>query len=322
MKHCSSQRHIKRIQAHLFLLMSLTLFALDGIAALYAWEEKTSEHFVILYHQHNETLAKSVLQSLEKAYPLVTKDIGYWLREPIQVHIAISNREFQSLARGALPDWGIGCALPDSRLIVLKAEAEIVSKGNLEKVAIHELSHVVLGQALKGKKVPRWFDEGLAMYESQEWNIDQSFVMAKAVFTRSLIPLRRIDSVLHFNRNKAQLAYTQSFLAVSYIINEYGLETFHTIVRTLAQTGDIDRTLSEVIGLRYSEFEAQWHSYVGKKYGWASLFTNSFFLWIGISLLFILVFLAKKHRAKKTMERWEKEDERFHFENEQDYYDY
>jgi hypothetical protein len=287
-----------------------------------AWEEKRSDHFVIQHHPKNETLAESILHSLEKAYPLVTLDIGYTLQQQIRVYITISEREFQTLTRNTIPDWGIGCAFPDSWLIVLKAEPETVSGGRLNQIAVHELTHVVLGQALQGKRAPRWFDEGLAMYESHEWNFNQSVTMAKAVFTRSIIPLKRIDYVLSYNRDKAQLAYTQSLLAVSYLMKEYGLEKFHEIVRTLAKTGDIDRTLTEVVGLRFGEFEARWYKHVGSKYGWISLFTNSFYLWIGIAILFILAFLIKIHRSKKIKERWETEDEGYHFEDEQDYYDY
>ncbi|UCE17111.1 MAG: hypothetical protein JSV84_09385 [Gemmatimonadota bacterium] len=217
----------------------LFLFGSGTHLILCAWEEKRSDHFVIQHHPKNETLAESVLHSLEKAYPLVTMDIGYTVQQQIRVYITISDREFQTLTRNALPDWGIGCAFPDSWLIVLKAEPETVSGGRLNQIAVHELTHVVLGQALRGKRAPRWFDEGLAMYESHEWDFNQSFIMAKAVFTRSIIPLKRIDYVLSFNREKAQLAYAQSLLAVSYLIKEYGLEKFHDIVRTLAKTGDI-----------------------------------------------------------------------------------
>ena len=298
-------------------------FLVSGVSqASQIWKEKTSDHFIVQYHPQNELLAKLVFQSLEKAYPLVTMDIGHSLEKPIRVYITISDGEFQSLTRNALPDWGIGCAFPDSRLIILKAVPETVSHGRLKQIAIHELTHVVLGQALQGKRAPRWFDEGLAMYESHEWNFNQSLTMAKAVFTRSIIPLRRIDYVLQFKRDKAQLAYTQSLLAVSYLINEYGLEKFHDIIRTLAETGDIDKTLTNVIGLRHGEFEARWYTYVGSKYGWISLFTNSFYLWIGIALLFLLAFLLKKYRSRKIMERWETEDEGYPFDDEQDYYDY
>ena len=307
----------------LILFFIILAFLLSGsLPALQLWDEKTSDHFIIQYHPNNRILAESVLHALEKAYTPVTMDIGHTLDQPIRVYIAISDQEFHSLTRNALPDWGIGCAFPNSRLIVLKANPETVSTGRLKQVAIHELTHVVLGQALQGKRVPRWFDEGLAMYESYEWNFGQSVTMAKAVFTRSLLPLRRIDHVLHFDRDKAQLAYTQSLLAVSYLIKEYGLETFHEIIRTLAKTGDIDRALAEVIGLRYGEFESQWYKYVASKYGWISLFTNSFYLWIGIAFLFILAFLFKKYRSKKIMRSWETEDEGYHFDDEQDYYDY
>lgn len=314
---------VNSIRFKLCFSIGILLLTSGFVSLLSAWEIKTSDHFHIQYHIKNRILAEAVVQHLEKAYPLVTMDIGHTLDEPVTVYITTSNREFRSITRGALPDWGVGCAFPDSNLIILRAGPEEISTGRLKEIAIHELSHVVLGQALGGKHIPRWFDEGLAMYESREWNFGQSMTMAKAVFNHSLLPLKRIDYILYFDRDKAQLAYTQSFLAVSFLMNEYGLEKFHTIIRRLAETGDMDKAMTDVIGLRYAEFEAQWYKHVTKKYGWISLFTESYYLWIGMSLLFILAFLAKRYRTRRTMERWESEDEKgLYFEDEQDYYDY
>jgi len=305
----------------------LLLALLCGLApGLYALETTASEHFVVYHHQDHARLVESLLRNLEKTYPLVSMDVGYTLNRPVRVYLTASSGEFQALTSGTIPDWGIGCAYPDSSLMVLKADAEIMSRGNLEEIAVHELTHIVLNQAVGDARIPRWLDEGLAMYESREWSFGQGFTMAKAVFTRSVIPLHRIDAVLTFDRDKAQLAYTESFLAVSYLIQEYGLESFHRIIRRLAATDDIDRAFMDTIGLRYREFEMLWSRHVARRYGWVSFLTDSYYLWIGISVLFILAFLIKKYRAKRTMERWETEteieDRRFDFDDEQDYYDY
>lgn len=253
-------------------------------------------------------MAKFVLKSVEGAYQRVTSDIGYRPRGSTRIFMAATEEEFASLTRGAIPDWGIGCAYPGHNLIILRSQKATDSRGmDLAEIAVHEFTHVVLGQAVGGKRIPRWFDEGLAMYESREWEIGQGITLARAAFSRSIIPLNEIDRVLTFQESKARLAYMESFLAVSFIIQEYGIEKFHEIISQLARTGDMDQTLRLTIGLSLGEFEQSWLDHVKSKYRWASFLTNTFYLWIAICAFFLLIYLMKKRRERKIIQRWEGE---------------
>ena len=56
-------------------------------------------------------------------------------------------------------------------------------------VFAHEFSHIALGRALAGVKVPVWLNEGLAIYEAREWTFSRISVLTRASLTDRLIPL-------------------------------------------------------------------------------------------------------------------------------------
>jgi len=53
-----------------------------------------------------------------------------------------------------MPGWGAALAFPESRTIVLRADA-----GDLERTLRHELAHLALHRQIR-VRVPLWFDEG------------------------------------------------------------------------------------------------------------------------------------------------------------------
>ena len=69
--------------------------------------------------------------------------------------------------------------------------------------------------------IPRWFDEGLAVYYSGERGLASSSLISKALLSNSIIPLEEIDEVLTFHKEKAQLAYQESFTAITFLIEEF-----------------------------------------------------------------------------------------------------
>ena len=71
--------------------------------------------------------------------------------------------QFSRLARGRVPNWGVGLAFPRSRTIVLRAD-----DGAVRQTLRHEMAHLALHQMVKGR-VPLWFDEGYAGWAAGEF---------------------------------------------------------------------------------------------------------------------------------------------------------
>ena len=263
-------------------------------------------HFNI--YAHDQHIANEVKIYLESSYQKISSSLNDTLSQVISVYVADSEKEFRSLLGEGFPDWGIACAILDHNIIVLKSPLHFNYNTPLSELVTHELAHVFLGNLAKGVTLPRWLDEGFAMHQSKEWRFGQDITVARVVLTGSLLRLSEIESVNAFREAKAELAYTESFLAVSYLTAEYGEGTIRELVDYLAFHTSIDLAFLKTIGSNYFTFQLEFDSYIKSKYNWISFFGDTFLLWVGLAFLIVFLYLAKRRHTKKILKEWELEE--------------
>lgn len=266
---------------------------------------ESSDHFILFFRSENARAAGNLLTVVEREYERVTDMIGYRPREKIHLYLAGDRVEFERLTSGAIPEWGIGAAVPARNRIVLIASGGDGNRQNLRQILAHELSHIVLGRALGTARAPRWLDEGLAMYISHEWKMGQSVLVARALLFHSLIPLDEISRVNTFGQPRANLAYAESFLAVAFIVERFGEDALQRLVGELASSGDMDLAMGISLGVTYREFLQQWHNEVVRRFNWMSIISDPIVLWSFMLSLLVVVFFLKRHRARRTLKQWE-----------------
>ncbi len=288
-------------------IASLLAVVLIVASSALGWEVWETEHVQVFFSRQDSTLARKVSSVVEADFPRVAGNIGFQDSLKVRVLLPSTEREFAFLTQGKIPDWGIGCALPAQKSIVLRPSSKM--KVDLEELLVHELSHVLLGQAAGQVRVPRWFDEGMAMWQSREWKWGQDFAMNKAVFFRRIIPLNQIDDMLLFSSPQAQLAYSESFLAVVYLIRRGGNDVLPKLVQQMASGKEFSQALFAVCGCSEEEFAADWGEYVKGRFNLVSMLADSVNLWIGILLLLVAVYFIKRYRTGKTVRQWETEEE-------------
>jgi hypothetical protein len=255
-------------------------------------------------------LTREIRSILESSFAKMSEALPDTTSNTITVRVADSEAEFISLVGSGFPDWGIACAIPSRDLIVLKSPLKFEYHRGFPQVVTHELAHIVLARLARGRRIPRWLDEGFAMYQSHQWRIGDDVAVARAVLTGSILPLSRIESVNAFKESKAQLAYTESFLAVSYLYHEFGQGTVEELAGHLATGISLDAAFMKTIGSNYLAFQLEFEKYVQSKYNWTSLLADTLVIWIGLAFLFVLLYFLKMRRSHKTLEEWEREEER------------
>jgi len=219
-------------------------------------------------HAHDQNIASQVETILESSYRRISEFLEDSLSSAVTVHVTDSEEEFVALVGRTFPEWGVACALPRRNMIILKSPTRFKYYRPFSQVVTHELAHIFLGELSGEGRVPRWLDEGFAMYHSQEWRIGQDLAVARAVLTGSILPLSQIESVNAFKESKAQLAYTESFLAVSYLYGEFGEGTVKELVEHLSRGISIDLAFMRTIGSNYLAFQMEFEKYVQTKYNW------------------------------------------------------
>lgn len=242
-------------------------------------------------------------------YPSLSSALGVELAGTLTVYVVSNQAQFEKLVGAGFPDWGLACALPSKRAIVLRDPRTVkAGKRSLEEVVTHELTHILLHWDLTGVHIPRWFDEGLAMSQSQEWRMGMDFTLAKAKLTGSLLPLREIDRVNTFWWQKADLAYAESFSAVLWLEKSFGPTTIPKIIEGLRNDYSMSGAMWRATGLGLRDCENLWLQWVKRKYNLLALFADTSLLWLGLTILFVVAFFVKKLRQRAILKEWKREE--------------
>lgn len=264
-------------------------------------------HFEV--HSGNQKFSVEISQILEEGYQRASAYFDFNLPEKVTVSVTASSEEFDHLVSGTLPDWSIACAIPERNLIVLKSPDRYHYRKNITEVLKHELAHIFLDKYFDADEIPTWMNEGFAVWFSESWGWEERILVGRAVLTGSVPRLTQLDSLGHFRQSKAQLGYALSFLALSYLESQYGQRSFKEIIDHYSESGDWDRAFLQVTGLEYQTFQKEFEQMVRKRYNWAAILTDGFVIWTGLALLFILLYLIKRRRNRKIIQRWEKEEQ-------------
>lgn len=291
-----------------FKLISVPLISLLLFSISIGQEQNliTKPHFQIFSQDKNFGVNLGIV--LEKGYANFVHFFGDSLHTEVKVHVAESEEKFKTLVGEKIPEWTLAVALPSRNTIVIKSPSWHKSGKSINEVLQHELAHLFLVNYIDEQYLPLWINEGFAVWQSEKWGWDDRILIARAVLTGSLLPLARIDSLNHFSESKAHLSYAQSFLGVNYINSEYGPENFKKLLSLVKNGENLDSALLKTTGSYYADFEAEYLAYVKKRYNWMMLILGDFPFWTLLAIIFVGLYLYKRRRSKKILQKWEKED--------------
>jgi hypothetical protein len=227
------------------------------------------------------------------------------------VHIVEDLSRFEKLVGGYFPDWGAAAAAPARRLMAVKSPDRFNLNRSLRELLAHEYAHLALAHRCRLGTPPRWFDEGLAMMVSMEWSWSDNMAMSKGAVFGQLIPLKEIERVNRFSENKAHLAYAESYLAVKYLFDEYGVSAVNTFLDYVARGKSLDDALMAATGSDYDDFDAEYQATLLKRFNVLSLFMDTIYFWVALAIVVIIGGILSYRRRRQYYKDWE-EHEKLH----------
>jgi hypothetical protein len=282
------------------------------LASLPEYDTITTPYYDFFFTPDDREAVEALAEGSSAITDSVLSDLGVTLTGKISVYIP-DRGGFQNAqpVQTILPDSVIGTAYHQlSRMVLKSPRAFTGTTINLRKTFIHELTHILLGQAFnRDEHVPRWLNEGLAMYESREWSFDRVVTMTHAVLTDALLPLSDLTHAFPQEKKNLELAYCQSFYLVSFLVSEYGTEQFHAFIHSYSKEKVLEDVLLTIYGMNLYELERRWHRTLTMRFSWIPLITSSIALWFMITLIFIVSYLRKKRNVRIILKNWEEERE-------------
>ncbi|MBK9063889.1 MAG: hypothetical protein IPL89_11955 [Acidobacteria bacterium] len=216
--------------------------------------------------------------------------------------------ESSPLARDA-PAWVTGYTDGVSNAVVILAErTPSYPDGGLEEVLAHEVAHVLIHRAAGGRRVPRWFNEGLAMLAARSWRLRDQTELAVGLLSGPRVPLWKLDDLFQGDRRQVEHGYALAGTLVQDLLERYGPAVPRIVLARLAQDDTFDQAIRGATGASLVDVgEAFWERQ-GTLKRWIPILTSTAVLWFGVSVLAIAAGIRKRRQRAaqaKAMEEAE-----------------
>jgi hypothetical protein len=238
--------------------------------------------------------------------------LGYSTGRKITIWFCKNQEEFDIALGAPIQDWAAGAAYPMRARIVIRDPAFGADKRiNLEHLVKHEITHVIFGLYMDDylQYIPRWFNEGLAMYEADQWTYGHYWTMLTAALSNSLFHLYQLEYEFPHNTSQAHIAYAQSYSVVKFIVSEYGDDSLKECIKLMAEGRGFDEALAGAIGIDSYWLERRWLKAVKNRYKWLSVVTSWFALWGFIVFIALTAYWRRKAKNRRIIKQWESEEE-------------
>jgi hypothetical protein len=211
------------------------------------------------------------------------------------IHVVLAP-ESSPLARGA-PAWVSGYTDGVSNSVVLLAErTPSYPDGGVEEVLAHEVAHVLIHRASGGRRVPRWFNEGLAMFAARSWRLRDQTELALGLLSGPRVPLWKLDDLFHGDRRQVEHGYALSGKLVQDLLEHYGAGLPRFVLAHVARGETFDEAMRGVTGKTLFDIGEAFYERQGSLKLWIPILTHPLVLWFGISILAIVAAIRKRRR--------------------------
>lgn len=314
-------------------LLMLSCFVLPGIAqARSALDEARqgapavpddfssidSGWILMRYHPEQSALARKLMLEAEPFRREVRGLLGSEpespsapLTEKVEVRIGRTPLEMEKLGPSGLryPQYASGLALPRSRLILLTATPRFPGENHdLVQIFRHELAHVAMADRVGVGQVPRWFDEGFAVYASGEGEMMRMQTLWTATLARRLIPFAELSARFPEDAQTASIAYAQAADVIRYLLRGDGEHRFHAIFSRMNKSQTFESAVQDAYGEDLGLLEVEYRADAARRYTfWPILFASST-IWGLAAALFVLAYYRKRRQASVKLARWAREE--------------
>jgi len=264
-----------------------------------------------VYHPSIRERVQPLIADAAATRTALTEWVGQPVLSEVRVVVARTPGEMAMLApaNAPFPEWAAGVAYPEVRLVLLTVlPVHPSSQHDLAEVFRHELAHVALEDAVSGRPIPRWFNEGFAVMASGETAFARMSTLWSATVSDHLLSLSELDRTFPAKEWDAEVAYAEAADVVRFLVRREEKHRFRGLVSRLRDGETMDSALFNSYGEQTATLESEWREDVAKRYTfWPVLFSGSI-IWAGTLGLFAVGWRKKRRKAAATLARWEREE--------------
>lgn len=230
----------------------------------FEWSERSERNVTVLWYEGGASFGQELIETSTRTLDRLQTEIGAQLDLPVRIYIYADVGDMRGALESNEVEWVGGAAWPDLGVIVGAIEAG--DTGEARRIIPHELSHQVLHQATDNPYggVPRWFDEGLAVYYEENDGSYYGGQVADAARAGRLIPLEALAASFPTDPELAGLSYAQSREVVAYIDATYGADSLRALAESFAAATPLEQAVQGALGVSIDELDAAWRATLGE----------------------------------------------------------
>ena len=230
------------------------------------WHELDAGKVRLFYYGASEARAQQLLDTAITALTRISEEIGVVPDRTIKIYVYNSKSDMADAlaSRSSIYDaftTTLGVVISEDTLLLLGPAAGV------EETTNHELTHIVVGEATDNPfhaPIPRWLDEGLAMYNEGSLPDYNRQALMDAIRGDALISVRSLSAYTG-DPGLVDLFYGESYSIVEYLLDTYGRDQMVELLGVFKRGSHQEDALQEVYGFGLNDLDAQWRESIGAR---------------------------------------------------------
>lgn len=227
---------------------------------------KTERSIVRLHRKESEVLRPYVEGEMQRIMTAFDKKYGFKMDRPIQLELYPDHEDFAVRTMG-MPGLGaLGVTFGD---VVAMDSPSGRKAGSFHWASTlwHEMSHVY-SLTLTKFRVPRWFTEGLAVYEetaaAPDWGDRLDMPSILAIRDKKLLPVATLDRGFIRPAYPAQVvvSYFQAGRVCTYISQKWGYPKLIEILRGYGEKKTTPQVFEQVLSIKTEDFDKEFLTWI------------------------------------------------------------
>lgn len=253
----------------------------------------------------------SLLRDADAVKAELTRALGQPVLSRVTVRVAPTVADMARLGPTDAPPPGYasGVAYHGLHFVLLSMLAPRGGEAvDLDEVFRHELAHVALEDAVQGKHVPVWFNEGLAISLSGELAMSRTKTLWSATLSGTLIPLPELDRSFPRDNFDVSIAYAQSADFMRFLMRRSDELRFAAMIERVRGGQPFDRAVTEAYGSDLRRLELEWRSNLEKRFSVIPVLTGGGIIWVAVIGALGAAYVRRRRRTRAILARWEREE--------------
>ncbi len=253
----------------------------------------------------------SLLRDADGIKAQLTESLGQPVLGRVIVRVAPTVADMAKLAPADAPppEYASGVAYHGLHLVLLSMlQPRGADAVDLDEVFRHELAHVALEDAVQSRHVPVWFNEGLAIWLSNELAMARTKTLWNATLSGTLIPLADLDRSFPRDNFEVSIAYAESADFMRFLLRRSDRLRFTAMIDRVREGQAFERAIAEAHGSELRRLEFEWRGDLERRFSVIPVLTGGGVVWGILMGVLVLAYVRRRRRAKAILARWEREE--------------